>query len=64
MASVCWDQKMSSTSEKIAAAATHSVNTGIPLAIARGSSRISKDVRVLANIVGAGLEPKAEPKAK
>jgi pilus assembly protein CpaE len=47
-----------------AAAATHSVNTGIPLAIARGSSRISKDVRVLANIVGAALEPKAEPKAK
>ena len=41
-----------------AGAAAHSVNTGIPLSIVSGSSRISKDIRALANVVGAAIEPR------
>jgi pilus assembly protein CpaE len=41
-------------------AAAHGVNTGIPLAVASRSSRISKDIRALANFVGTAIEPKAK----
>ena len=47
------------------AAAVHSVNTGIPLSLAAPSSRVSKDIRALANFVSATTaaatqEPKSE----